>query len=567
MDRLKIAQKQKALAAKASHDPSFKFGNLYDLLHWDKWLRHAAERVLARPGSDTAGVDGWTRDRFKARYDRLLEELRVSLKKRTYVPQPVRRAYIPKKNGKKRPLGIPALRDRIVQEALRMALDPIYESDFQPYSFGFRKGRSTMDAVAVLMPLFNGSLKYYYVIEGDLQSYFDTVCHRTLMSILRRRIKDRKLLELIWQFLKAGVMEGSLFAHTKTGVPQGGIISPLLANVYLNEFDKWAEAKWHRRGTSERQKARRDGGGNYVMVRYADDFVVATNDTIEGVRRAKAEIKAFLEEELHLTLSEEKTLITHVNDGFDFLGFNIRRVKPEGRWVVHLRPTQEGVRRIKARIKEVTTRRFVLTDEVTQLSSLNALVRGWCQYYRHTSLHRDLEQVSRYTWHRYHKWLMKKHKGSRKAQLVREKTAVIGGRTRWRAAVEQDGKTFSVHQWLPSPKELKRTRYRQKGRAGFPHPYLTAEPLRADAPGDAPGVPEDVYRVRRHSSGRHDTPARWNEKRLRVKLRDGFACVRCGSRSDLAVHGKRGLKSKGLADFETLCRRCHHEAHGMTWRG
>jgi len=567
MDRLLIAQKQKALAEKAVGDPTYTFQNLYDLLHWDKWLHRAAESVLARPGSDTAGVDGTTRDYFKAHADRLLEELRLDLKEHRFEPLPVRRTYIPKANGKKRPLGIPALRDRIVQEAMRMALDPIYESDFQPYSFGFRKGRCTMDAIAVLMPLFNGSLKHYYVIEGDLKSYFDTVNHRKLLSLLKRRISDRKLLDLIWKFLKAGVMEGSLFARSEAGVPQGGIISPLLANVYLNEFDKWAEARWHRRTALERQRIRYGGGGNYVMVRYADDFVVATNDTIEGARQAKADIKAFLEEDLHLTLSEEKTLITHVNDGFDFLGFNIRRVRPEGRWVVHLRPKVESVERVKARLKEITSRRFVLTDEATQLSSLNALVRGWCQYYRHTSLHRDLEQISRYAWHRHHIWLRKKHKGSRKQQLIRDKTQVVHGRTRWTATVTEGGKRFTVHQWLPSPTELKRTRYKQKGRTGFAHPYLfEADPVSVAEPKGEVDVPEAVFRVRGHGDGRHEDPAAWRETKLRVKLRDDFACVRCGSREDLAVHGRRGRKSKGLAEYETLCRRCHHAAHGMTWR-
>lgn len=401
MHRLMIAQKQRALAVKASDESSYRFNSLFNLLHWEKWLDHAANAVLSRPGSNTAGVDGKTRDYFKKNRDRLLTDLREDLKRKRYEPLPVRRVHIPKANGKTRPLGIPALRDRIVQEAMRMALDPIYESDFQPYSFGFRKGRRTMDAIAVLMPQFNGRIRKFYVIEGDLASYFDTVNHRKLLSILKTRIKDRDLLDLIRKFLKAGVMEGQLFAKTEAGVPQGGIISPLLANVYLNEFDKWCEEKWHRLTSYERKKERKAGRGTYTVVRYADDFVVVTNDTIHGVRKAKAEIKEFLETELRLTLSNEKTTITHVNDGFDFLGYNIRRVKPEGRWVVHLRPAQNSVLRIKARIKELTSRRFVLYDEVSVLTALNRVVRGWCEYYKHTSLHADLEHISRYTWHRY----------------------------------------------------------------------------------------------------------------------------------------------------------------------
>ena len=314
----KMAEKQEFLAQTASEHPDHRFTNLYSLLHWDCWMHAAAERVLARPGSRTNGVDGKTRDAFKEDYERQMDSLINQLKRRTYQPQPVRRVYIPKHDGKQRPLGIPALRDRIVQEALRAILDPICESDFQPHSYGFRKGRCTMDAIAVLMPLFNTSVKHYYVIEGDLQSYFDTVHHRKLMKLLRKRLADKDVLDLIWKFLKSGVMEGRLFKRTDTGVPQGGVISPLLANIYLNEFDRWAAEKWDLTPYA-RQRRRQAGFGNYRMVRYADDFVVASNGTKAEVKATKQDIQQYLENELHLTLSAEKTLITHVNDGFDFL--------------------------------------------------------------------------------------------------------------------------------------------------------------------------------------------------------------------------------------------------------
>jgi retron-type reverse transcriptase len=189
-----MAQKQLALAKTARDQPMHRFTNLYRLLHWDEWLRYAADAVLARPGSLTACVDGQTRSYFKTTYEEQLATLRESLKRKTYRPQPVRRAYIPKKNGKKRPLGIATLRDRVVQEALRMILDPIFESDFRPHSYGFRKGRCTMDAIAVMMPLFNTSSTHYYVIEGDIRSYFDTVQHRKLLRLLKRRIADKDLI-------------------------------------------------------------------------------------------------------------------------------------------------------------------------------------------------------------------------------------------------------------------------------------------------------------------------------------------------------------------------------------
>ena len=562
MNPTKMAEKQRFLAKTASEHPDHRFTNLYDLLHWDCWMHISAERVLARPGSQTDGVDNVTRAAFKKDYERHMTALLDQLRRRTYEPQPVRRVYIPKHDGKKRPLGIPTLRDRIVQEALRAILDPIYESDFYRHSYGFRKGRRTMDAIAVLMPLFNSSIKHYYVIEGDLQSYFDTVHHRTLMKLLRRRLKDRALLDLIWKFLKSGVMEGGLFARTESGVPQGGVISPLLANVYLNEFDKWAAAQWDIDPNARRRK-RRAGLGNYKMVRYADDFVVVSNGTKAEVKATKQAIQQFLENELHLTLSAEKTVITHVNDGFDFLGFHIQRKRVNGKWAVHLRPTAKAKERVKQKLKDLTSRNWTWMDEHTRLTTLNAIVRGWAEYYRYTSLLRDIGEITEFAWFRYLYWLRKKHKGSHKEQLIREKTRVLHGRTRWYAEVREGGNTLEAYQWLPTRQELDRQRYGRKGEAEFPHPYLSGH---AEAAGDPPqgetGPDERIYTatvgISNHTRGE---PLDFAEQRLRAKVRDGMKCRKCGSRTGLAVHHTEGMKSHALSNLVTLCRTCHIATH------
>ena len=562
MNPTKMAEKQRFLAKTASEHPDHRFTNLYDLLHWDCWMHTAAERVLARPGSQTDGVDGKTRDAFKKDYEDQMTALIDQLKRKTYEPQPVRRVYIPKHDGKKRPLGIPALRDRIVQEALRAILDPIYESDFHPHSYGFRKGRRTMDAIAVLMPLFNTNVKQYYVIEGDLQSYFDTVHHRTLMKLLRRRLKDRALLDLIWKFLKSGVMEEGLFARTESGVPQGGVISPLLANVYLNEFDQWAAAQWDLDPNARRRK-RRAGLGNYKMVRYADDFVAVSNASIAEVKATKQAIQQFLENKLHLTLSEEKTVITHVNDGFDFLGFHVQRKKTEGKWAVHLRPTAKAKERVKRKLKDLTSRGWTWMDEYNRLTSLNAIVRGWAEYYRYTSLVRDIEDITRFTWFRYLYWLRKKHKGSRKGQLVREKTRMLHSRTRWHAEVREGDNTLETYQWLPTRQELDRQRYQRKGEADFPHPYLSGH---AEVTGDRPqgeiGPDERIYTATVGvGSYRRDEPLGYAEQRLRAKVRDGMKCQRCGARAALHVHHTKGMKTHALHTLVTLCRTCHTATH------
>ena len=550
-----ITQKQATLAKTAQSNPQHKFTNLYSLMHWRRWIDNAAQRVLARPGSSTAGVDGDTRYAFKQDYERQISRIMEELKRKTYQPNPVRRTHIPKSGGKKRPLGIPALRDRIVQEALRTILDPIYESDFHHHSYGFRKGRCTMDAVAVLMPLFNSKIKFYYVIEGDIKSYFDNVHHRKLMTILKRRIADKDVLALIWKFLKAGVMEGQLFAKTDRGVPQGGIVSPLLANVYLNEFDRWADKRWNL-NPYERQKRRKAGQGNYLMVRYADDWVVVSNGPIAEVRQTKKEIKEYLASELHLELSEEKTRITHVNQGFDFLGFNIQRRKPEGRWVVHLRPTKEGKQRIKRKLKQLTSRNWTWMDEYTRLATLNQIVKGWCEYYKYTSLHRDLEEITRYTWFRYLQFLLKKHKGSRKQKLIKSKTTVVHNRTRWRARLREGDTTVVTYQWLPTKKELQRKRYRMKGRNGFPHPYLDEETLGFDHPQGEIGPSETI-----HTSTIGVPPPgeslSWAERKLRTKIRDNFKCRKCGGKDKTQVHHIKGKEGQRIEDLITLCQKCH----------
>jgi len=554
------------LAITAQENPEYRFTNLYSLMHWDYWINCAAQAVLARPGSSTAGIDGTTRDRFKANYQEEIKKLVESLKDKTYEPQPVRRRYIPKSPGKMRPLGIPVLRDRIVQEALRAILDPIYETDFRPCSYGFRKGRRTMDAIAVIMSLTGPHQRYYYVIEGDIKSYFDTVHHRKLLSILKRRIADKDIIDLIWKFLKAGVMEDGLFARTETGVPQGGVISPLLANVYLNEFDKWAEKKWQLT-PYEQQKRRKVGLGNYRLARYADDFVILSNDGIEGVKQAKQEVKDFLENELHLQLSEEKTLITHVNDGFNFLGFHIQRGKPEGRWVVHLRPTDKAKERVKGKIKDLTSRSWTWMDEYNRMTTLNAIVKGWSEYYKHTSLLEDIEEITRFTWFRYLQWLLKKHKGSRKHSLIRAKTKIIHNRTRWTAEIREGAVTLDTYQWLPTRKELKRSKYMQKGRNGFQHPYLpdeNSETPPMDYPMGETGPDESIYTATIGATSRNsrNEPLEMAELKLRAKMRDGYKCVRCGSTEKLAAHHRKGTKSHRIEDLETLCQKCHHAEHG-----
>jgi RNA-directed DNA polymerase len=236
---MNIGEIQRTLSLKAERKPNHRFENLYDLLYDMNWLRLAHGHVSQNAGSVTAGCDGIDMKAFDEDLEINLQRLAQELKTETFEPYPVRRVFIPKPNGKVRPLGIPSIRDRIVQEAVRMTLEPIYEADFSQYSFGFRPNRCTMDAIKCITWSTQERKKYFWVIEGDISSYFDTINHKKLLKLLMRRIKDKKLLRLTWKFLRAGVMEKKLFRDTKLGTPQGGIISPLLANVYLHELDRY----------------------------------------------------------------------------------------------------------------------------------------------------------------------------------------------------------------------------------------------------------------------------------------------------------------------------------------
>jgi RNA-directed DNA polymerase len=223
-----VSEMQRKLSQWATDDPTKRFVDLYSLLCNEIWLRAAANDTLRNKGSKTAGIDAMTRSNFRGDYDGNIHSLRERLKARTFEPMPVRRVYIPKPNSKKkRPLGIPTLLDRIVQESLRMILEPIWEADFSRHSYGFRPNRSTYDATAYIGNRLTGRAGegYQWVIEGDIASYFDTIPHRRLIKAVKKRVADRNIRDLLWKFLRAGVMHRGEVQETITGTPQGGIVT------------------------------------------------------------------------------------------------------------------------------------------------------------------------------------------------------------------------------------------------------------------------------------------------------------------------------------------------------
>ena len=466
---MNIARIQASFARKAVHQPEHRFCDLYSLLCSRTWIETALDRVLSNQGSRTAGVDGVTVRRFADPDYRaaFIEETQRLLREKRYRPQPCRRVYVPKASGKRRPLGIPTLRDRVVQMELKMLLEPIYESDFLGCSYGFRPGRRTMDAVSQLWGYIQRNSKFYWIIEGDIRGCFDTIGHHKLMGLLKHRVGDRDILDLIWMFLKAGVMEEEALRPTEIGTPQGGIFSPLLANIYLHEMDRFWREQYEALPLTQKRQRREAGGGNVRLLRYADDFVLLWNGTKQGAQALKERFAAFLQDELHLELSAEKTLVTHADEGFDFLGFHARRYQGYDKPVLMIRPSQKSVRRFREQVRALTDRATLSWDTESLVTHLNLYLRGWGSYFRYCNFARVAASLDYFVWGRVLYWLCKKHQcGPREiwVQYVRR----VGGRNV--IAVPRAGGGLLPVVFLHDIKVQRYPRWRR-----IPHPYLVVD--------------------------------------------------------------------------------------------
>jgi RNA-directed DNA polymerase len=379
---------QKKLSRWATEDPAKRFTDLYSLLCNETWLRVAAHETLQNRGSGTSGVDGMTKSNFLGDVDGYINKLKESLKTKNFEPMPVRRVYIPKSNSKKkRPLGIPTLLDRIVQNALRMILEPIWEADFSVHSYGFRPNRSTYDAMTYIgkrlaTPSSHG---YQWIIEGDIASYFDTIPHRRLIKAVKKRVADRNLRDLLWKFLRAGVMHQGSVQETLTGTPQGGLVSPLLANIYLHQLDTYMESNYLNLSEYERHKRRRQEKANFLYVRYADDWVVLCNGTKAQAHAIKEELKGVLST-MGLTLSEEKTKVTHITEGFTFLGYRvIKEMGRNGRMIAKVEIPKAAIKKFQQKMRRILSPSSTNESLNAKIEAMNWLTRGWCEYYRCTN--------------------------------------------------------------------------------------------------------------------------------------------------------------------------------------
>ena len=354
--------------------------NLSDLIHHPVWLEEAAQRTFRRSKRKAPGIDGVTVSMFRKHETENLQQLRLELKKRTYRPQPLKRVEIPKANGTMRQLGLPCLRDKIVQESIRMMLEPIFEVEFHDNSYGFRPHRNAHHAVFRCQNLMKHG--FSWVIEGDVKACFDEISHKAILRVLREKVIDNKFLDLITLILKSGVMVGDQLVQTVKGVPQGGIISPLLTNAVLNKLDWFLQDQGHY--GKEGRRARDARAPNTRFVRYADDWCIfLTRANKRDAETLREKIQKFLKDTSGLELSVEKTHITHVRDGLDFLGFRLEKgIGQKGKLVPKIKVSQKSISKIRLRLNEAVCYRPSQEDIATRIARVSSVIRGWSHYFK-----------------------------------------------------------------------------------------------------------------------------------------------------------------------------------------
>ena len=408
----RVLRMQTKLHRWATDDPNRRFADLFNLVCDPATLHVAWRRVRTDQGARSAGVDGRTAYAIEAERGEaaFLASLRADLRARMFRPVPVRERMIPKTGGKRRRLGIPTVRDRVVQAALKLVLEPIFEADFKPCSYGFRPGRRAQDAIAEVHYL--ASRSYEWVLDADISACFDGIDHRALMGRVRHRIGDRRVLALVKAFLRAGILgEDGVERDTSTGTPQGGILSPLLANIALTVLDEHFVAAWASMGATSgaRQWRRAKGLATYRIVRYADDFVVLVAGSRAHAEALRDEVAAVLAP-MGLRLSDEKTRVAHIDEGFDFLGFRIVRQQKRGtgRHHVYTYPTKAALATVKAKVRTLTRGATDLSLAVL-LHRLNPVLRGWTTYFRHGVSKATFGYLRAFVWRRVVTWLHHKH--------------------------------------------------------------------------------------------------------------------------------------------------------------
>ncbi|MDF3292713.1 group II intron reverse transcriptase/maturase [Streptomyces silvisoli] len=458
----RVLEIQSKLHRWAMDDPHRRFDDIFNLVSDPGFLLVAWDRVRGNKGARTAGVDGRTATSIEVGQgvEDFLDELRSSLKDRSFRPLPVRERMIPKANGTFRRLGIATIRDRVVQASLKLVLEPIWEADFLPCSYGFRPNRRAHDAVAEVRHLTSRS--YEWIVEGDIKACFDEISHSALMERVRQRVGDKRVLALVKAFLKAGILgEDRVLRDTDAGTPQGSILSPLMSNVALSVLDEHIAQSPGGSGTSqtERAKRRRHGLPNYRLIRYADDWCLVVSGTKAHAEALREEIAEVLTT-MGLRLSQEKTLITHIDEGLVFLGWHIQRRRKRGtsKQYVYTYPAKKALAAITAKVK-MACRMSVNRPLAALLHQLSQMLRGWTTYFRPGVSSAAFNYLRAVVWRLVLAWLRRKHPKANWKELRRR---YCDGRW-W----PHDGEVK-----LFNPAKVRTTRYRYRGTT-IPTPWAS----------------------------------------------------------------------------------------------
>ncbi|HAL85917.1 MAG TPA: group II intron reverse transcriptase/maturase [Deferribacteraceae bacterium] len=394
LERVRVLQKKLYLAAK--ENPTRKFGVLYDKVHRRDVLESAYAQVKANKGAP--GIDQQTFEVIEGEIGvgQFLDEIQDELQNKRYKPLPVQRVYIPKADGSQRPLGIPVIKDRVVQAAVKIVIEPVFEANFKDFSYGFRPRKNAHLALREIYKWLN--FKCHYVVDADLKSYFDTIPHDKLLLSVRSKIIDRSIVKLIEMWLKAGVMEDNKVRKELTGTPQGGVISPLLANLYLH----WLDLTWEKKGFGRKPH-------DAHLVRYADDFVILCGNNPE---KYLDEAKKVLDR-LGLKLNEQKTRIVNAKEEeFDFLGhrFAVQKSKRSGKLKTYYYPAPKAMKSVKKKIRELVrkSQHKSLPDFIK--FELNPILRGWGNYFKTGNSRNHFKSIDNYAVWTLCIMLRKKHK-------------------------------------------------------------------------------------------------------------------------------------------------------------